>query len=112
MKFLFTILGIAILLGISLGIQDSYSEQFIKAHPTSLAYSEYQNPAISGTITDSNGDPLSEIYVYSIFSSGKAEDLTDEKGKFFLRSDDKYPSGKYSVEVYARSETSLSRTVV
>lgn len=112
MRFLFTVLGIAILLGVSLGIQDSYSEQLIEAHPTSLTYSVYQNPTISGTITDSNGDPISEIYVYSFFASEEVGKLTDEKGKFFLRSGDKYPPGEYSVEVYARSGTSLSRTVV
>jgi len=112
MKFLFTILGITALLGVSLGIQDSYSEQFIEANPTSLTYSVYQNPAISGTIIDSNGDPLSEIYVYSFFSSEKAGDFTDENGKFFLYSSDKYPSGEHSVEVYSRSGPSLNRIVV
>lgn len=112
MKFLLSILGIGLLLAVSLGIQDSFSEQLIEAHPTYLNYSAYQHPAISGKITDNKGDPLSKIYVYSNFPSGKAEDLTDENGEFYLRSNKKYPLGEHFVEVYARSGTSLSRTVV
>lgn len=112
MKFSFAILVIGLLLGVSLGIQDSFAEQIIEAHPTSLTYSVHQNPAISGTISNQDGIPLTEIYVYSYFSSGKAEDMTDENGKFFLRSSEKYPPGEYSIEVYARSGSSLSRNVV
>lgn len=112
MNYIFTILGIGILLGLSLGIKDSYSEQLIEAHPTSLTYSIYQNPAISGILTDENGGPISGVYVYSIFSNGTAQDWTDKNGKFFLRSSEKYPAGEHFVEVYARSEPYLSRTVV
>lgn len=112
MRFHHAILGIGLLLGIILGVQDSFAEQTIEANPTSMTYSIYQNPAIMGTITDDQGNPLSEIYVYSYFSSLKDEDLTDENGKFFLRSSEKYPPGKHSVEVYARSGTSLSRNLV
>ena len=112
MKFHHAILGIALLLGVINGVQDSYAEQTIEANSTSLTYSVYQNPAIVGTITDNHGSPLSEIYVYSYFESVKAEDMTDENGKFFLRSSEKYPPGEYSVEVYARSGASLSRNVV
>ena len=112
MKFILTILGIGILLGLSLGIKDSFSEQLIEANPTSLTYSIYQNPAISGSLTDENGNPISGIYVYSIFSNSTAQDWTDENGKFFLRSSEKYPAGDHSVEVYARSEPNLIRTVV
>ena len=112
MKFHYTILGIALFLGIIFGIQDSFAEQLIEANSTSLAYSIYQNPAIVGTITDDQGNPLSEIYVYSYFLSIKDEDMTDKNGKFFLRSSEKYPPGEYSVEVYARSGSSLSRNVV
>ena len=105
-------MGIGLLLGVSFGVQDSFAEQLIEANSTSLTYSIYQNPAIVGVITNDNGDPLSQVYVYSYFSSGKAEDLTDENGKFFLRSSEKYSPGEYSIEVYARSESSLSRNVV
>lgn len=112
MKFHHVILGIALLLGVTLGVQNSFAEQTIEANSTSLTYSVYQNPAIVGTITDDHGNPLSEIYVYSYFASAKAEDMTDENGKFFLRSSEKYAPGEYSVEVYARSGASLSRNVV
>jgi hypothetical protein len=112
MKFHYTILGIALLLGATMGVQDSFAEQTIEANSTSLTYSVYQNPAIVGTITDDHGNPLPEIYVYSYFTSEKAEDLTDDNGKFFLRSSEKYAPGEYSVEVYARSGASLSRNVV
>ena len=105
-------MGIGLLLGATLGVQDSFAEQLIKANSTSLTYSIYQNPAVAGIITNDYGDPLSQVYVYSYFSSGKAEDLTDGNGKFFLRSSEKYPPGEYSIEVYARSESSLSRNVV
>jgi hypothetical protein len=112
MKFCFIVMGIGLLLGATLGVQDSFAEQLIKANPTSLTYSIYQNPAVAGIITNDYGDPLSQVYVYSYFSSGKAEDLTDGNGKFFLRSSEKYSPGEYSIEVYARSESSLSRNVV
>jgi hypothetical protein len=112
MKFYRAILGTAFLLGILYGVQDSYAEQIIQANSTSLTYSIYQNPAIVGIITDDHGSPLSEIYVYSYFASVKDEDMTDENGKFFLRSSEKYAPGEHSVEVYARSGPSLSRTVV
>ena len=112
MKFHHVILGIALLLGVINGVQDSYAEQTIEANSTSLTYSIYQNPAIVGTITDDHSSPISEIYVYSYFASAKAEDMTDENGKFFLRSSEKYAPGEYSVEVYARSGASLSRNVV
>ncbi|MDH3618990.1 MAG: carboxypeptidase-like regulatory domain-containing protein [Nitrosopumilus sp.] len=112
MKFCFIVMGIGLLLGATLGVQDSFAEQLIKANSTSLTYSIYQNPAVAGIITNDYGDPLSQVYVYSYFSSGKAEDLTDGNGKFFLRSSEKYPPGEYSIEVYARSESSLSRNVV
>ena len=112
MKFHHAILGITLLLGVTIGVQDSFAEQTIEANSTSLTYSIYQNPAIVGTITDDQGNPLSGIYVYSYFQSVKDEDMTDKNGKFFLRSSEKYPPGEYSVEVYARSESSLSRNVV
>jgi hypothetical protein len=111
-KFFSAIIGVGLLLGITLGIPDSFSEQLIEAHPTSLTYSIYQNPAISGTVTDNNGNPVSDVHVYSFFSYGKEEVLTDKNGKFFLRSDEKYPQGSFSVEVYANSANYLSRTVV
>ena len=111
-KFLPTILGIGFLLGISLGIPNSFSEQLIDARPTSLTYSIYQNPAITGTITDQNGIPVSDIHVYSFFSYGKEEAWTDKNGKFFLRSDEKYPQGNHTIEVYANSANYLSRVVV
>lgn len=112
MKFHYAILGIALFLGVIFGVQDSFAEQTIEANSTSLTYSIYQNPAVVGTITDDQGNPLSEIYVYSYFMSVKDEDMTDKNGKFFLRSSEKYPPGEYSVEVYARSGSSLSRNVV
>ncbi len=112
MKFHLTILVIGLLLGVIFGVQDSFAEQFIEANSKSLSYSVYQNPVILGTITDELGEPLSKVYVYSYFSSEKAEDMTDENGKFFLRSSEKYPPGEFSVEVYARSGSSLSRNVV
>ena len=112
MRFCFTILGIGLLIGAVLGVQDSFAEQLIDANPTSLTYSIYQNPAILGSITDYDGNPLSEVYVYSYFLSGMAEDMTDENGRFFLRSSEKYSPGEYSVEVYARSGSTLSRNVV
>ena len=112
MKFHHAILGVALFLGVIFGVQDSFAEQTIDANSTSLTYSIYQNPAIVGTITDDQGNPLSEIYVYSYFLSVKDEDMTDKNGKFFLRSSEKYPPGEYSVEVYARSGSSLSRNVV
>ena len=91
MKFCFTILAIGLLLGVALGVQDSFAEQVIEANSTSATYSIYQNPAILGSVTDSGGNPAPEVYVYSYFSSGKAQDMTDENGKFFLRSSEKYP---------------------
>ena len=112
MKFCFILLGIGVLLGGILGVQDSFAEQLIKANSTSLTYSVYQNPAIVGSLTDSSGNPISGVYVYSLFSSGKSADITDENGKFFLRSSEKYPPGEHFVEVYGRSDYSLTRTVV
>lgn len=112
MKFLISVFGMVLLLGMSMGITNVFAEQIIEANPTSLTYSIYQNPAISGTITDENGEPIPGIYVYSYFSSEKKADWSDENGKFFLRSSEKYPSGEHLVEVYARSGGSLSRTVV
>lgn len=112
MKFLAAILGIGFLLGMSIGVENAFSEQLLEANPTSLTYSIYQNPAISGTLTDENGTPISDVYVYAIFSNGTAQDWTDKNGKFFLRSSEKYPAGEHSVEVYARSDSFLSRIVV
>lgn len=91
----------------------AYSEELIlSAESTSSTYNVGVYPSITGQITGSQGEPISNVYVYAMFPSKTAEAMTGNNGKFLLNPMENYPVGEYSIDVYARSGTVLSRTTV
>ena len=91
----------------------AFSEEMtLFAESKSPTYNEGVYPSITGKVTDSQGTPLSNVYVYALFPSKTAEAMTNHQGKFSLNPLTSYPPGEYSIDVYARTETVLSRMTV
>ena len=91
----------------------AFSEELvISAESTKPEYNIGVFPTINGNVTNGQGLPLSNIYVYALFPSETVEAMTNTNGKFFLNPLTSYPVGEYSVDVYARTETVLSRASV
>lgn len=91
----------------------AFSEDFILfAEPTHSTFNAGVYPTIKGQLTDGQGAPLSDVYVYALFPSKTVEAMSSSGGKFFLNPLESYPAGNYTVEVYARSDTLLSRAEV
>ena len=110
MKY-FLLIGVFALLTINGTL--AFSEELVLSANSSMPeYNVGVYPTISGNVTNSQGDPISNIYVYALFPSKTVEAMTNSNGKFFLNPLTSYPLGEYSVDVYARSETVLSRVSV
>lgn len=108
----FLLIGlIAILIPINVAFGTS-NELILTAEPKSSTFNEGVYPIITGKVTDGDGNPVSNLYVYAFFPSKTAEAMTSSDGKFTLNPLDSYPAGEYSIDVYARSETVLSRMTV
>lgn len=110
MKY-FLLIGVFALLTINGTL--AFSEELVLSANSSMPeYNVGVYPTISGNVTNSQGDPISNIYVYALFPSKTVEAMTNSNGKFFLNPLTSYPLGEYTVDVYARSETVLSRVSV
>ena len=110
MKY-FLLIGVFALLTINGTL--AFSEELVLSANSSMPeYNVGVYPTISGNVTNSQGDPISNIYVYALFPSKTVEAMTNSNGKFFLNPLTSYPLGEYTVDVYARSETVLSRISV
>jgi hypothetical protein len=108
----FLLIGlIAILVPINVAFGSS-DELILTAEPKSSIINEGVHPIITGKVTDGEGNPVSNLYVYAFFPSKTAEAMTSNDGKFTLNPFASYPAGEYSIDVYARSETVLSRMTV
>jgi len=90
----------------------AYSEELNLYAQSTETFTVGVYPSITGKITGSQGEPISNVYVYALFPSKTAEAMTDNNGKFSLNPLESYPVGEYTIDVYARSETTLSRTTV
>lgn len=91
----------------------AFSEELVLSAISSKSeYNVGVYPTISGKVTGSQGEPISNVYVYALFPSKTAEAMTNSNGKFSLNPLTSYPVGEYSIDVYARSETVLSRVTV
>lgn len=91
----------------------AFSEELVlSATSTMSEYDVGVYPTISGKVTGSQGEPIPNVYVYALFPSKTVEAMTNSNGKFSLNPLTSYPVGEYSVDVYARSETVLSRVTV
>ena len=90
----------------------SSDELVLFAEPKSDSYNVGVYPSIVGKVTDGDGNPVSNLYVYALFPSKTAEAMTNKDGKFTLNPLESYPPGEYVVDVYARSDTFLSRMSV
>jgi len=111
MKYFLLIGLIAMLIPINIALASS-DELVLFAEPKSDTYNVGVYPSITGKVTDGEGNPVSNLYVYALFPSKTAEAMTSKDGKFTLNPLESYPAGQYTVDVYARSETILSRTTV
>jgi hypothetical protein len=111
MKY-FLLLGlIAFLIPINVVFASSEGLNLV-AEPKSSIINEDVYPIITGKVTDDEGNPVPNLYVYAFFPSKTAEAMTHNDGKFTLNPLVSYPAGEYSVDVYARTETVLSRVSV
>ena len=91
----------------------AFSEELVlSATSTMSEYDVGVYPTISGKVTGSQGEPIPNVYVYALFPSKTVEAMTNSNGKFSLNPLTSYPVGEYSVDVYARSDTVLSRVTV
>ncbi|MFB5608734.1 MAG: carboxypeptidase-like regulatory domain-containing protein [Nitrosarchaeum sp.] len=60
-----------------------------------------QYPSISGKVTDSNGNPLSDVEVQANFPSRSIMTITDSTGKFSITTKIPAQPGEYVVKIYA-----------
>lgn len=91
----------------------AFSEELVLSAKSNMPeYDVGVYPTISGKVTGSQGEPISNVYVYALFPSKTVEAMTNSNGKFSLNPLTSYPVGEYSVDVYARSEMVLSRVTV
>ena len=95
------------------GILNSYADEVVlSAETTAMIYDVGVFPGIKGTVTNSMGQPLDNVYIYSFFSEQQIDSSSRSDGSFFLRLPFSFPVGEHSVDVYARSGTILSKTTV
>jgi len=110
MKYLLVVGLISML--ISLNGALAFSEELVLSADSAPTFNVGVYPSISGNVTGSQGEPISNVYVYALFPSKTVEAMTNSNGKFLLNPLTSYPVGEYSIDVYARSETVLSRTTI
>ena len=111
MRF-FLLIGIAAILVPITAVFASSNELVLFAEPKSDTYNVGVYPSIVGKVIDGDGNPVSNLYVYAFFPTKTAEAMTNKDGKFTLNPLESYPPGQYSIDVYTRSETFLSKMTV
>ena len=63
----------------------AFSEELVLSAISSKSeYNVGVYPTISGKVTGSQGEPISNVYVYALFPSKTAEAMTNSNGKFSL----------------------------